>query len=578
MRLTGLGVSPGIGIGKALVLRRGARDLGFRISAGGVDRELARLDEARARSRTQLEQIKARIAQSAGAQHAYLFDAQLLMLDDAMLIERAGEIIRGERLNAAAALQRALEEIATLFDEADDPYLRERKGDVSDVVGRLSMNLRAGAPADIFKDLEGPLVLVADELTPSMVAQLDWHRLAGLVTDAGSWTYHTAILARSIHIPAVAGLHNASSLLAPGALVAVDGSTGEVLVDPDPITLDQVRSRQQRRVAYEQSLEEYRTLVPVTLDGVEMRLEANIESTADAVRAREHGAGGIGLFRSEFLLAGGGQSELTEELQYQAYRRVVESTAPGRVTVRTFDISEAQLRIDTAGVDGTRAPLGLRGIRLSLVLDEVFQTQLRALLRAAAHGPLRIMFPFVSGLEELRAARAAVERAAESLRARGILVPKVPVGVMIEVPSAAITADILADEADFFSLGTNDLIQYALAVDRTDDRVSQLYEPLHPAILRMLRLVVRAGKRRGLPVSVCGEMASDPVLLTLLVGLGLTEFSMALTAIPLAKQVVRGLNAAEAGRVAARALRARTAADVEREILQFLAPLEIKRG
>ncbi len=578
MRLTGLGVSPGIGIGKALVLRRGARDIGFRISAAQVERELARLHDARTRSRTQLQQIKSRIAQSAGAEHAYLFDAQLLMLDDAMLIERAGEIIRGERLNAAAALRRALEEIGALFDKADDPYLRERKGDVSDVVGRLSMNLRADAPADIFKDLEGPLVLVADELTPSLVAQLDWQRLAALVTDAGSWTYHTAILARSIRIPAVAGLHNASSLFAPGALVAVDGSTGEVYVEPDPDTLEQVRNRQQRRVAYERSLEEYRTLAPVTLDGVEMRFEANIESIADAVRAREHGAGGIGLFRSEFLLVGGGQSALTEEVQYEAYRRLVESTAPGCVTVRTFDISDAQLRIDSAAIDGDRAPLGLRGIRLGLAREDVFLAQLRALLRAAAHGPLRILFPFVSGLEELREARAVVERAAESLRARGIGVPKVPIGVMIEVPSAAITADILADEADFFSLGTNDLIQYTLAVDRTDDRVSHLYEPLHPAMLRMLRIVARTGRRRGLPVSVCGEMASDPVLLTLLVGLGLTEFSMALTAIPLAKQVVRGLDAGRARQVVAGALRARTAADVERALIQFLAPLEIKHG
>ncbi len=578
MRLNGLGVSPGIGIGKALVLKRGTRDLGFRIPGAQVDRELARLQEARARSRTQLEQIKSRIAQGAGATHAYLFDAQLLMLDDAMLIGRASEIIRGERLNAAAALQRALDEIGALFDQADDPYLRERKGDVSDVVGRLSMNLRADAPADIFKDLDEPLVLVADELTPSMVAQLDWSRLAALVTDAGSWTYHTSILARSIRIPAVAGLHHASAIVPPGALVAVDGGTGEVHVDPDPATLEQVSSRQQRRAAYERSLEEYRTLAPVTLDGVEMRFEANIESTADAMRAREHGAEGIGLFRSEFLLAGGGQAALTEEVQYQAYRRLVESTAPGRVTVRTFDISEAQIHVETAAVDGARAPLGLRGIRLSLVLEDVFQAQLRALLRAAAHGPLRILFPFVSGLEELRQARAMLARAAGALAERGISVPTVPVGVMIEVPSAAITADILAEESDFFSLGTNDLIQYTLAVDRTDDRVSQLYEPLHPAILRLLRLVARTGRRRGIPVSVCGEMASDPVLLTLLVGLGLTEFSMALTAIPLAKQVVRGLDAGRARHVAAGALRARTAGEVERALIQFLAPLEIKRG
>jgi phosphoenolpyruvate-protein phosphotransferase (PTS system enzyme I) len=578
MRLTGLGVSPGVGIGKALVLKRGARDLGFRIPAARVERELARLEDARRHSRTQLEQIKARIAHSAGAEHAYLFDAQILMLDDVMLIARAAEIIRTERLNAAAALQRAFDEITSLFDQAEDPYLRERKGDVGDVVGRLSMNLRAGAPADPFKDLEGPLVLVADELTPSMVAQLDWHRLAGLVTDAGSWTYHTAILARSFRIPAVAGIHHASSLLAPGALVAVDGGTGEVLVDPDADALTHLHDRQQRREAYEHSLDEYRALPAITEDGVEIRLEANIESPDDVAHAKAHGAVGIGLFRSEFLLAGGGQGSLTEEQQYEAYRRLVEEMAPGRVTVRTFDVNEAQLSIGPGALQGARAPLGLRGVRLSLAHDDIFQVQLRALLRAAAHGSLRIMFPFVSGLEELRAARAAVERAAASLGVRGIFVPTVPIGVMIEVPSAAITADILADEADFFSLGTNDLIQYALAVDRTDDRVSRLYEPLHPAILRLLRLVARAGRRRGLPVSVCGEMASDPVLLTLLVGLGLTDFSMAPNAIPLAKQVLRGVRAADARQIAGRALRAPTAADVERVLGQLLAPLEIKRG
>ncbi len=581
MRLIGLGVSAGIGIGKALVLKRGTRDLQFRVPAAQVARELERLREARERSRAQLQQIRCRIAESVGAQHAYLFDAQLLMLDDAMLIDRAAEIIRTERLNAASALERALGEISTLFDRGEDAYLRERKGDIGDVVGRLCMNLRGGGdPVELFKalfkDLDGPLVLVADELTPSVIAQLDWQRLAAIVTDAGSWTYHTAILARSIHVPAVAGLHNASSIIQPGAVLAVDGATGDVFVYPDADDLDHVRGRQQRRAAYEQTLDGYRRLPPVTEDGVQIRLEANVESPDDAVRARERGADGIGLFRSEFLLAGGGQAALTEAAQYSAYTRLINSMAPGRVTIRTFDVSEAQLRMEPPGVDGARAPLGLRGVRLSLANDDVFQTQLRALLRAAAHGPLRIMFPFVSGVEELRAARAAVERAAATLRAGGELVPLVPIGVMIEVPSAALTADLLAEHADFFSIGTNDLIQYCLAVDRTDDRVSRLYEPLHPAIIRMVRLVTRAAKRRGIPVSVCGEMAADPVLLTLLVGLGLTEFSMAPTAIPLAKQVLRGLHAGNAATVAARTLRAGTAAEVEKALLEFLAPQEIK--
>jgi phosphotransferase system enzyme I (PtsI) len=575
MELRGLGVSPGVGIGKALVLKRGTRDLRFRVPVFLVGREIDRLMDAREKSREQIQQIKERISRSAGAEHAYIFDAQLLMLDDAMLIERAKTTIRNERLNAESALQRALDHISALFEQAQDSYLRERKGDVADVVGRLCMNLRAaGDPADLFKDLEGPLVLVADEITPSVIAQLDWQRLAALVTDAGSWTYHTAILARSIRVPAVAGLRNASATVAPGALVAVDGTTGEVIVDPDPDTLMQIQARQKRRQAYEQSLDEYRGLAAVTEDGVEIRLEANIESADDAVRAIERGAEGIGLFRSEFLLAGGGQGALTEEAQYRAYRRLMESAAPRRVTIRTFDVSETQLRIDHAAVEGTRAPLGLRGIRLSLAIDEIFQAQLRALLRAAAHGPLRVMFPFVSGVEELRAARSALARAAETLRARGEAAPHVPVGVMIEVPSAALTADLLAREADFFSIGTNDLIQYCLAVDRTDDRVSRLYEPLHPAILRTIRLVARASRHGGIPVAVCGEMASDPVLLTLLVGLGLREFSMSPTAIPLAKRVLRGLKASDAKHAASRALRAHTTAEVVQCLMELLTPVK----
>ncbi len=577
MRLTGLGVSPGIGVGRALVLKRGTRELRFRVPAAGVGRELDRLQTARERSRQQIQQIRDRIAGSAGAEHAYLFDAQLLMLDDAMLIDRAAEIIRSERLNAGSALERALDEISALFDQAEDAYLRERKGDVGDVVGRLRMNLRAGGDQmdELFRDLEGPFVLVADELTPSMVAQLDGRRLAGLVTDAGSWTYHSAILARSIHVPAVAGLRDASARIMPGAMIAVDGATGEVFVDPDTATLDHVRIRQERRAAYEQSLDEYRRLAPVTADGVRIRLEANVESPEDAERARDGGAEGIGLFRSEFLV-GGGERALTEEAQYLAYARLVESMAPGRVTIRTFDLSQAQLGPGAAQPDAARAPLGLRGIRLSLAIDDMFQTQLRALLRAAAHGPLRIMFPFVSGVEELRLARAAVERAAVTLRDRGQGPPPVQVGLMIEVPSAALTADLLAEHADFFSIGTNDLIQYCLAVDRTDDRVSRLYEPLHPAILRLLRQVARAGKRRGIPVSVCGEMAADPRLLPLLVGLGLDEFSMAPTAIPLAKRVLRGLNAGAAAHMAARALRARTAGEVATLLVEFTALQEVQ--
>jgi phosphotransferase system enzyme I (PtsI) len=572
VRLTGLGVSPGVGVGRALVVTRGARDLQFRIPERRIAWELERLGEARARARDQLHQIKARIEQAAGAGHAYMFDAQLLMLDDPMLVDRAAAIIRAERLNAASALRRALDEISALFDRLEDSYLRERKGDIEDVVGRLCMNLRSGDEAgDLFKEVEGPLVLVADELSPSLVAQLDWQRLAAFVTDAGSWTYHTAILARSLHVPAVAGLGHASAVIAPGALVAVDGASGDVLVEPGPEVLADFEARSRQRRAYEKSLAEFDDLPAVTQDGTAIRLDANVELPEEAARARERGAEGIGLYRSEFLIAGTSVAGLDEEAQYATYRRLLDGMQGRRVTVRTFDVSESQLGLPGGGDPG-RAPLGLRGLRLSLSFDELFQAQLRALLRAAAHGPLRIMFPFVTGVEELRAARAVVAQAAETLRKMGLPVPEVPIGIMIEVPSAALTVDLLAAEADFFSIGTNDLIQYCLAVDRTDDRVSRMYDPLHPAILRILRHVARGASRRRLPVSVCGEMAADPVLLPLLAGLGLREFSMSPAAIPLAKQVVRGMRISDAARLASRALRAATSADVERTLADFLAP------
>ena len=572
MRLNGLGVSPGIGIGRALVVTRGTRNLRFRVPERRIPHELDRLAAARHRARAQIEQIKQRIADKAGAEHGYLFDAQLLMLDDPMLVERAAAIVREQRLNAASALQRALDEVSALFDQADDAYLRERKGDVADVVGRLCMNLRADEdPADLFKDVEGPLVLVADELSPSLVAQLDWQRLAAFVTDAGSWTYHTAILARSIHLPAVAGLRHASALIAPGSLVAVDGTTGDVLVDPAADVLADLEARSKKHRAYERSLDEYGGLAAVTQDGTPIRIEANVELPEEAARARERGAEGIGLYRSEFLLAGTSAAGLDEDAQYAVYTRLLAEMAGGRVTVRTFDTTEAQLGL-TPPSEGSRAPLGLRGLRLSLSFDEVFQAQLRALLRSALHGPLRIMFPFVTGVEEFRAARTAVGQAADALRARGISPPAVPLGVMIEVPSAALTIDLLAAEVDFVSIGTNDLIQYCLAVDRTDDRVSRLYEPLHPAILRILRLVARGARRRELPVSVCGEMAADPALLPLLAGLGLREFSMTPAAIPIAKQTVRGMRLSDAARLAGRALKAATAAEVERTLSEFAAP------
>jgi phosphotransferase system enzyme I (PtsI) len=571
-RLTGIGVSPGVAVGPALVAIQRTQVLRFPVGPDGVSRELSALERARQRSRTQLEQIRRRIAAARGADLAAIFDAQLLMLDDPILVGRAAAVVRNERVNAEWAVQRALDEAAAVFDDIDDPYLHERKGDLHDVAGRLRMNLRdeKGGARDRLQDLDAPCVLIADELTPSVVAQLDWTRIKGFATDAGSRTYHTAILARSLGVPAVVGLHDVSRRVPPGASVIVDGETGEVVIDPTPALWHEAESRSSRHRVAVARHEESGPLQ--TSDGEPIALHANIERSDDVPSALVAGAEGIGLYRSEFMLVGGPPDMAAEDEQYHVYRQLVERMEGRPVTIRTFDVDERQLArpLVDAALDARwfaepqrSGHGGLRGVRFGLAQPRIFKTQLRALLRAAVHGPLRIMFPFVSSVQEVRDARALLVEAQAELSARGLTAPDVPVGIMIEVPSAAFTASLLAREADFFTIGTNDLIQYTLAVDRTDDRVSNRYEPLHPAVLRLLRHVRRAAARQGIPVSVCGEMASDPLLLKLLIGCGLREFSMTPGAIPVARRVVRETSARQMVRVAARVLTLGTVEEIE---------------
>jgi len=585
-RLTGIGVSPGIAVGRAVVLTNRTQVLRFSIPFKRIDREIARLSNARTRSRQQLETLRARLASGAGRELASLFDAQILMLDDPMWLTRATALIRGQRVNAQWAVQCAFDELSSVFDAVEDPYLRERRGDLSDVVGRLRMNLRHGTAGlgDLFKDLDEACVLVADELTPSMAAQLDWSHIRGFATDAGSRTYHTAILARSLHVPAVVGLHDASCKIEPGTMVVIDGAEGTVVLDPPASYVAEIQAQAGSGPEARSKTTLAQTM---TADGVRICLEANVEMLTDVVSAREQNAEGVGLYRSEFLLADRTVEELTEDAQYEVYRGMLEQMAPGPVTVRTFDIDEDQLALRQTGgvlsppwIDGTehgRARLGLRAIRLSLKRRELLRQQLRALLRAARHGDLRIMFPFVSGVEEFREAKAVLAEAASELAAHGEQVPPVQVGVMIEVPSAAFTSDLLAREADFLTIGTNDLIQCCLAVDRTDDRVSHLYEPLHPAILRLIRQVRRAAARQRRPLSVCGEMASDLVLLALLVGLGLRSFSMAPSAIPAARQVLTEVDAGELQRIATHVLRLATVPEIEEYLLKTLGGMDPAR-
>jgi phosphoenolpyruvate-protein phosphotransferase (PTS system enzyme I) len=580
--LKGIGVSPGIVIGRAVILIHRSQVLRYQIPASRVEHEWQRLQTSRERSREQLEAIRVRM-EKRRPELASLFDAQLLMLDDPMLVTRVGDIVREQRVNAEWALQQVLHEFNQLFEEVSDAYLRERNGDVADLVGRLRANLRreAATPRELLRELDESSVLIADELTPSLAAQVDWSRVRGFATDAGSRTYHTAILARSLDVPAIVGLHDASRRIQAGQTVIIDGSASELIIDPTAEVLARAAGRSEdRRPAA--AAEAERRQPAMTADGVHIRLEANVEFPDDLAAARYAGAEGIGLYRTEFQLAQGAGDLDNEDHQYEIYRGMLEGMAPGPVTVRTFDVDEDQLATKLTADPrqagwvpdeerGSRQ--GLRGLRLSLTRPEVFRVQLRALLRAAKHGELRIMFPFVSSVEQLREARAMVVAAADDLAKRGETIPRVPIGVMIEIPAAAYTADLLAREVDFFTIGTNDLIQYCLAVDRADERVSRLYEPLHPAILRIILMVRRAARRRGIPVSLCGEMASDPALLTLLVGLGLREFSMTPGAIPVAKQVLSELRSDDLRALARRILRLAAIDDIERELLAALGSL-----
>jgi len=574
--LNGIAVSPGIVWGPAALLVQESVTLRYAVTPANVGREIARLDAAREATRRQLERIHARVLASAGPDLAYLFQAQLLMLDDQLLVPRARAIVSSERLNAEWAVERAFEEFSAIFMDVDDGYLRERRGDVADVVGRLRRNLvvtprRVG---ELSLALDAPSILVADELPPSVAGQLDRHRVIGLAMDAGSRTDHSAILARSLRLPAVASLRTATQLASPGIMILVDGYSGEVVIDPDLAVIERARAKAERKwvsVPIAQDL----VRPASTRDGIAIRFDANIELPDEVDVALANGAEGIGLFRSEFILGGRPLDSLGEQEQYEVYSGLVDRMAPHPVTIRTFDVDESRLgarageRPPEGSSESSKGPLGLRAIRLSLNRPDVFGTQLRALSRAARHGPLRVLFPFVSSVEELQRARMALDdaRAAVSSGAEGSA-PPVAIGVMIEVPSAAMTVDLLATVADFFSIGTNDLIQYTLAVDRTDGRVATLYEPLHPGVLRLVRAVARAAGRSGKSVALCGEMAADPTALIVLLGLGITSFSMSPTLIPGARQIVRDLSMAEVRRVVARALRLASGTQIAAHLAQ----------
>ncbi|MBI4842095.1 MAG: phosphoenolpyruvate--protein phosphotransferase [candidate division NC10 bacterium] len=560
----GIGVSPGIAVGKALVVEvRRPRIKREPVDPARLPLEISRLRQALEASRRQLLEIQERIAKEVGPQYARIFDAHLLILEDRWLVEQASAAIQAQGVNAEYALQEVLEPVRQAFSRVEDGYLRERRTDVDDVGDRVLRNLLGQRGSVHVEGMRGEAIVFAHDLGPSDTAQLHRDAVLGLVTETGGRTSHSAIMARSLEIPAVVGVEEICAHVVNHETVILDGTEGLVILDPDRETLARSHARKQQLEYAGRALHKLGALPAETQDGYRVRVTANIEFPEELPAVQAHGAEGVGLYRTEFLYLN--RPDLPgEEEHFAVYRAVAAEMHPRPTVIRTLDFGGDKLALAIQLAAEENPSLGLRAIRLCLHRPDIFRTQLRALLRASAFGSLRIMYPMISGVAELRAANAILEDVMAELQRQGVAFdPEIQVGAMIETPSAAVIADLLAREVDFFSVGTNDLIQYALAIDRINEQVAYLYEPLHPAVLRMLRGVVSAAHNEGIWISMCGEMASDPLHGLLLVGLGFDELSMTPGAIPLMKRIIRSVTYGQAADVAQRLFGCATAQEVE---------------
>lgn len=565
----GIGVSPGVAVGKALVVEvRRPRIKREPVEAARIPLEISRLRQALEASRRQILEIQERIAKEVGPQYARIFDAHLLILEDRWLMEEASAAIQARGVNAEYALQEVLEPVRQAFSRVEDGYLRERRTDVDDVGDRVLRNLLGQRGSFQVEAMRGEAIVFAHDLSPSDTAQLHRDAVLGLVTETGGRTSHTAIMARSLEIPAVVGVEEICAHVGRHETVILDGAEGLVILAPDRDTLTRYHARKQQLEYVGRALDKLGALAAETQDGYRVRVTANIEFPEELPAVQAHGAEGIGLYRTEFLYLN--RPDLPgEEEHFAVYRAVATEMRLRPTVIRTLDFGGDKLASAIQLGAEENPSLGLRAIRLCLHRPDIFRTQLRAILRASAFGTLRIMYPMISGVAELRAANAILEDVKDELRRQGVAFDReIQVGAMVETPSAAVTADLLAREVDFFSVGTNDLIQYALAIDRINEQVAYLYEPLHPAVLRMLRSVVSAAHNEGIWIAMCGEMASDPLHGLVLVGLGFDELSMTPGAIPLMKRIIRSVTYGQAAEVAQRVFACATAQEVERLLLQ----------
>lgn len=567
--LDGSPASEGIAAGPVFLLEWGIPHVAHQsISDEGVEDEILRFDEARRWALERLQEIKEQTEARLGPVEARIFDPQLLMLEDVEVVDGTARYIRENRLSATRAFELRMLELRSMWSRTSHPMVLDRLNDLEDLMIRVLRRLLGmNDPSDLGA-LEEPVIVVAPNLTPSLMVQLDLDNVLGIATDHGTRTAHWAMLARSLNTPAAVGFGDASARATNGVPAILDGRIGRLVLDPQEVEQDRFEARRKQHSDWEEEIAIIAALESVTLDGQYVELRGNLDLPSEVEQAVAHGAVGVGLFRTEFLVVGR-NSMPDEEEQYEAYRSAAEAFPTGGVYIRTFDLGGDKFPMFLNMPPEQNPFLGWRAIRVCLDEPALFRTQLRALLRATAHGDVRLMIPLVNDVEEVREVRSLLQEEAEGLRRDGIpFNAGYKLGVMIETPAAALDAAELARYSDFFSIGTNDLIQYTLAVDRTNTRLAELYNPFHPAVVRQLHQVARVGRAAGIEVSVCGEMASHPLGAFLLMGLDITALSMAWPSLSEIKRLVRDVRMEDARTAARKALAAPTAQDVTRCLVE----------